>query len=116
MSSPGIRWCVDDIADAIAEGLIRRVEADRAAQSVRGIDALDEVALHPELADALRDAGFRVHREQRTRLGTDEAEKLTPMQALRRYFQSRNIPDDRERVLLEHAEQLMRQELEDEDA
>jgi len=65
VSSPGIRWCVDDIADAIAEGLIRHVEADRAAQSVRGIDALDEVSLHPILADSLRHAGFGVHREQR---------------------------------------------------
>lgn len=65
MSSTDTRWCVDDIADAIAAGLQDRVDADRAAQAVSGIDALDEVSLHPELARALGHAGYGVHREER---------------------------------------------------
>ncbi len=65
MSSTSTRWCVDDIADAIAAGLQDRVDADRAAQAVSGVDALDEVSLHPELASALDRAGDGVHREER---------------------------------------------------
>ncbi|HJO15440.1 MAG TPA: hypothetical protein QF800_00980 [Phycisphaerales bacterium] len=65
MSSTSTRWCVDDIADAIAVGLQDRVDADRAAQAVKGVDALDEVSLHPLLATSLESAGFGVHREQR---------------------------------------------------
>jgi hypothetical protein len=65
VSSTSTRWCVDDIADAIAAGLQDRVDADRAAQAVSGVDALDEVSLHPELAGALALAGYGVHREER---------------------------------------------------
>ncbi len=60
-----IRWHIGDIADAIAAGLEARVDLDRSAQEVSGIDALDEVALHPIIADSLEQAGFGVHREQR---------------------------------------------------
>jgi hypothetical protein len=65
VSSTDTRWCVDDIADAIAAGLQDRVDADRAAQAVSGVDALDELSLHPELAGALARAGYGVHREER---------------------------------------------------
>ena len=49
----------------------------------------------------------------RTRLGTDEAEKLGPLDALRRYLASKNTPADREQLLVERAEQLLRAEIED---
>jgi|TARA_B100000959_G_C14973863_1_gene620804 hypothetical protein len=65
VSRTDVHWCTADIADAIAEGLIRCVESDRIAQSVSGIDALNEVDLHPKIADSLIHAGFGVHREQR---------------------------------------------------
>ena len=52
----------------------------------------------------------QVHREQRTRLQLDEAESLAPIDALKRYFESRTIPHDRERILLERAAQLLREE------
>ncbi len=52
----------------------------------------------------------QVHREQRTRLQLDEAESLAPIDALKRYFESRAIPRDRERTLLERAAQLLREE------
>ena len=54
-----------EIADALAQGLRSAELALRAEQAVHGLDVLDEVALHPHLADALRQAGFGVHREQR---------------------------------------------------
>ncbi len=44
---------------------MRCVESDRIAQSVSGIDALNEVDLHPIIAGSLIHAGFGVHREQR---------------------------------------------------
>jgi hypothetical protein len=54
-----------DLADAIAEHLAR-VEADLVReQAVRGIDALDEVELHPILVDAFVAAEFGVTREAR---------------------------------------------------
>jgi predicted DNA-binding ribbon-helix-helix protein len=65
VSRADVRWCVADIADAIEVGLTAHIDLDRCAQSVRGIDALHEVGLHPILASALEDAGFGVHREQR---------------------------------------------------
>jgi hypothetical protein len=54
-----------DIADAAEAGLRRCAEALDHEQAVRGIDALEEVALHPVLAEAFAAAGFGVHREQR---------------------------------------------------
>jgi hypothetical protein len=60
-----IRWCVADIADAVADGLSRCEAELRAEQAVRGLDALDEVSLHPLLATSLESAGFGAHREQR---------------------------------------------------
>jgi len=60
-----VRWIVPDIADAVAEGLScvsRQIEAE---QAVSGLDALDEVQLHPLICKSLRDAGYGVHPEQR---------------------------------------------------
>ncbi len=58
-------WHTADIADAIETGLAAQVDLDRIAQSVHGIDVLDEVDLHPVLAGALSRAGFGTHREVR---------------------------------------------------
>ncbi|MHC5005082.1 MAG: hypothetical protein ACYTJ0_18390 [Planctomycetota bacterium] len=58
-------WSIADIADALEAGL--RAEAARldAEQAVMGLDARQEVDLHPLLAAALGQAGYGVHREQR---------------------------------------------------
>ena len=53
-----------------------------------------------------------VRRERRTRLATEESEKLTPMEAMKRYFSSRNVPEKREEELLERAGDLLREEIE----
>ncbi|MFG0259934.1 MAG: hypothetical protein ACF8LK_06230 [Phycisphaerales bacterium JB041] len=56
-------WDLDAITDALAAGL-RRAEADLAEEhAVHGLDALDEVELHPILAAGLVAADLAVFRE-----------------------------------------------------
>lgn len=62
---PDLRWHPADFADAIANGMAAQESALETEQAVTGLDALDEVALHPVIAKALADAGYGVHREQR---------------------------------------------------
>ena len=56
---------IADIADAIEAGLKRKCEQLHAEQAVYGLDALDELQLHPVLEQSLRAGGFGAHREQR---------------------------------------------------
>jgi hypothetical protein len=58
-------WSLPDIADAVETGLRRCAARCDREQAVRGIDARDEVGLHPLLEEALADAGYGVHREER---------------------------------------------------
>ncbi len=58
-------WPFIDVADAACEGLAARAEALDEEQSPRGLDALDEVRLHPALASGLTRRGYGCHREQR---------------------------------------------------
>jgi hypothetical protein len=53
------------IADAVVHGLRARAEMLDAEQSVRGLDALEELGLHPIVAEALSEAGFGVFPEER---------------------------------------------------
>lgn len=52
------------IADAMLDALRRREAELRDEQAVRGLDSLDEVELHPLLAEGLRGLGIGVLREQ----------------------------------------------------
>jgi len=54
-----------NVADALADGLAEIERRIAEEQAVRGLDTLDELALHPHLHEALRRAGFGVHPEQR---------------------------------------------------
>lgn len=56
---------VSDIADAVQTGLQRTLAQHDLEQAVYSLDALDEVALHPAIAQSLQEAGFGVFREQR---------------------------------------------------
>jgi hypothetical protein len=58
-------WSLADIADALEAGLRRRMAQLDLEQSVKGLDALDEVSLHATLAEGLAEAGYGVYREQR---------------------------------------------------
>lgn len=61
----GMQWSIGDIADAVEAGLKRRASEDDLAQAVYGIDSLDELGLHPLIAEALRGAHFGAWAEQR---------------------------------------------------
>lgn len=76
--------------------------------------AFREQPVRQALAAAHYVAGIERHveREARTRLGTDDATSLAPVDALRRYLASRNTPEPRERELLEAARRLIQEEAE----
>jgi hypothetical protein len=58
-------WSTSDIADAVEAGLRRCAKDADLEQAVYGIDALDELGLHPLIEQALTDHSFGVWREQR---------------------------------------------------
>ena len=93
------------------EGAIVRVRLSMDAEQE---PAFRETAVRQALGPAHYVVGIErsVRRTSRTRLGTGEAEKLGPLDALRRYLASKDTPADRERVLVERAEQLVREEIE----
>ncbi len=96
------------------EGAIVRVRVEMSAEME---PAFREAAVRQALAPAHYVAGIerQVRREARTRLGAEAAESLTPMQAVRHYLESRNVPEDRERLLMEYAERLLHEEMEGEE-
>jgi len=56
-------WTIDQIADHIAESILRENARLRAEDAVVGVDGLDETTIHPILESGLRAAGFGVWRE-----------------------------------------------------
>jgi len=58
-------WSAADIADAVADGLRRQAEELDVEQAVYGLDAGDELTLHPVIQRSLRDGGYGVWPEQR---------------------------------------------------
>lgn len=60
---PAMTWSVHDLAEALIACLAQHEAALRAEQAVHGLDALDEVDLHPVLAEGLTRAGHAVFRE-----------------------------------------------------
>lgn len=56
-------WRDDELLELAAKALREHAASLDAEQSVRGLDALDEVDLHPILAAGFAGAGFGVHRE-----------------------------------------------------
>jgi len=58
-------WSIADIADALEAGLTAEARRIEDEQAVHGLDALDELGLHPILHQSLRDHGYGVHPERR---------------------------------------------------
>lgn len=58
-------WSIPEIADAVECGLRKACETLAQEQAVYGLDALDEIRLHPTIEQCLRSAGYGVSREQR---------------------------------------------------
>ena len=100
------------VGEGLEEAIVRMRITMEADQEL----AFRETAVRQALTSAFHLAGIErtVHRERRTRLGAEDAERISPMAALRRYLESRSTPEDREHVLVEYAEELLREELEGE--
>jgi hypothetical protein len=62
-------FSIADIADAVEAALRSEAERSDHEQSVRGPDALDELRLHPVLAEGLRGAGYGVYQERHYPIG-----------------------------------------------
>ena len=96
--------------DGLEGAIVRvRVEMGQAAEP-----GFREDAIRHALAPAHYVSGIerQVRREHRTRLDLQGEASLLPEEALRRYLRSRNVPEERERLVMEHGEQLIREEME----
>jgi exonuclease SbcD len=65
-----------------------------------------------EIRDALKEAYYStvtrdIQRETRLRLGSRNVEGITPLDALKAYMESQQVPPERQRVLLEYGEKLI---------
>ena len=58
-------WSIAKLANVLEAGLLQEASRLEGEQAVYGLDARDELALQPQLAQVLQDAGYGVHREER---------------------------------------------------
>ena len=58
-------WSTADLADILEQGLFHANRRFAREQAVYGLDALDELGMHPILVESLRAGGLGVHREIR---------------------------------------------------
>ena len=79
--------------------------------------AFSESAVRQALGAAFHVAGIerRVQRDRRTRLPAGDVEQLGPLDALRRYFEAKAVPSDREQLLVKYASRLIQDEMEGSD-
>ena len=74
---------------------------------------LEALLLESRIRDALNSAHYiasiskDVVDRVRTRIQDSNARGLSPKDALRLYFDTRNVPDDRAKVLMQYAEDLI---------
>lgn len=54
-----------------------------------------------------------INRERRTRIPVNEAEKISPTDAVRKYFETKSLPQSREDELMKYVQFLLQEELED---
>ncbi|HUV76221.1 MAG TPA: DNA double-strand break repair protein Mre11, partial [Dehalococcoidales bacterium] len=74
-----------------------------------------EGQLRGDIREALKEAYFatvarETQREARLRLGQFTAEEITPLEALKKYLESKKTPPERTKVLMEYGERLIRGE------
>jgi DNA repair protein SbcD/Mre11 len=74
-------------------------------------DLLDERAVQKAAESASHlDIQLEIRQEVRTRLGTDSAESLSPLELLGRYLRAKSVAEDRVAALLQTAEELMKED------
>ena len=112
----------DDPTQKTLEAIVRL--GDKALQNslvrVRVEMAADqELSFHePSVRSALSNTHLvtgierKVHHERRTRIDTDEAERLGPLEALSKYLASKGTPEAAEKKLSEYAQRLLVEEIE----
>ena len=95
------------------EGLEESIVRMRITMDAEQEPAFSEARVRQALTSAYHLAGIdrTVHRERRTRLGTEDAEHISPLMALQRYLESRNTSADRKKLLAEYAESLLSEEI-----
>lgn len=90
-----------DVTDAIVRVIVRmraEQEASLREREVRGVlKAADYVAAIQK----------EVERVERMRLGGQNPEGMTPLELLERYLRSKDVDEDRIRVVLEHAQKII---------
>ncbi len=74
--------------------------------------ALESLLRDAEIYKPLREAHYvtiarDVRQEARPRLGEWMSQKMTPTEALKKYLETKKVPDERQKVLLEYGEKLM---------
>ena len=68
-----------------------------------------------DIRESLEEAHFytvarEIQREARLRLGQFTAEEITPLEALKKYLESKKTPPERTKVLMEYGERMIRGE------
>ena len=76
---------------------------------------LDGQLRNGEIRSALKEAHYftiarDIQRQTRLRLGSQTAEEITPLEALKAYLEANNVSPERARVLLEYGEKLIREQ------
>jgi exonuclease SbcD len=74
--------------------------------------ALESLLRDVDIYKALREAHYvtiarDVRQEARLRLGEWMSQKMTPVEALKKYLETKKVPDERQKVLLAYGEKLM---------
>ena len=94
-----------EIRDAVVRIIISMTGEQSALLDERAVQKAAESASH-------LDVQLEIRQEVRTRLGTDSAESLTPLELLSRYLRAKAVDENRVSELLRAAEDLMK-EIED---
>jgi exonuclease SbcD len=69
-----------------------------------------------DIREALKEAHYftiarETQREARLRLGDLTAEEITPLKALEKYLEQKQVPPERAKILMEYGERLIRGEI-----
>ncbi|MGD0172994.1 MAG: exonuclease SbcCD subunit D [Anaerolineales bacterium] len=92
-----------EIRDAVVRIVISMTGEQSALLDERAVQKAAESASH-------LDVQLEVRQEVRTRLGTDSAESLTPLELLERYFRAKAVEENRIAELLRVAEEIIKED------
>ena len=87
----------------------------RISMSTEQEHLFNEPAIRQALNECFHLAGIEkiINRDRRTRIDVNEAEKISPTEAVRKYFEAKSLPKTREDELMKYVQLLLNEELED---